>query len=409
MKKKVVVIGAGPAGMMAAIAAADAGAQVTLIERNVRPGRKLAITGKGRCNVTNACEMREFLTHVSSEPRFLYSTLSAFSCADVMQFVEELGVPLKVERGARVFPVSDRAQDVVDAFCSALRQRSVSLVCDRATALEYNPEGRPSAVVCESGKYDCDSVIVATGGCSYPLTGSTGDGYTFARTAGHTIIELRPSLVPLVSPDRFCADCMGLSLRNVRVTLFREEREVYSDFGEMLFTHFGLSGPCILSASTRMEKKGRYRIHIDLKPALTDAQLDARLLREIEESPKRELRGMLRTLVPGKMLDPFISRFGFDGNKRSAELSRTDREKIIYALHNLEIPISGMRPMDEAIVTAGGVSTREIDPKTMQSKKIPGLYFAGEVMDVSAETGGYNLQIAFATGRAAGIAAACDQ
>ena len=408
MAKKVVVIGAGPAGMMASIAAANAGAEVTLIERNPRPGRKLSITGKGRCNVTNACEMREFLTHVTSDPRFLYSTLSAFSCSDVMQFVEELGVPLKVERGARVFPVSDRAQDVVDAFCAEMRRCSVRLVCDRATALEYDGDGRPASVICEAGRYPCDSVIVATGGCSYPLTGSTGDGYLLARAAGHTVVEPRPSLVPLVSPDRFCADCMGLSLRNVRVTLFREEKEIYSDFGEMLFTHFGLSGPCILSASTRMEKKGRYRVVIDLKPALSDAQLDARILREIDESPKRELRGLLRTLVPGKMLDPFIARFGFDGGKRSAELSRTDRENIIRALHELEIPVSGMRPIDEAIVTAGGVSTREIDPKTMQSRKIPGLYFAGEVMDVSAETGGYNLQIAFATGRAAGMAAACE-
>ncbi len=406
MAKKIVVIGAGPAGMMASIAAADAGAHVTLIERNVRPGRKLAITGKGRCNVTNACEMREFLTHVTSDPRFLYSTLSAFSCADVMQFVEGIGVPLKVERGARVFPVSDRAQDVVDAFCSEMRRRSVLLVCDRATALEYNSEGRPSAVVCEAGKYPCDAVIVATGGCSYPLTGSTGDGYTFARAAGHTVIAPRPSLVPLASPDKFCADCMGLSLRNVRVVLFCDDKVIYSDFGEMLFTHFGLSGPCILSASTRMEKKGRYRVIIDLKPALSDAQLDARILREINENPRRELHGLLRTLVPGKMLDPFIVRFGFDGSKRSAELSRADRDRIIRALRNLEIPISGMRPIDEAIVTAGGVSTREIDPKTMQSRKISGLYFAGEVMDVSAETGGYNLQIAFATGRAAGIAAA---
>lgn len=406
MSKKIVVIGAGPAGMMAAITAAEAGAEVTILERNTRPGRKLAITGKGRCNVTNACEMREFLTHVTSDPRFLYSTLSAFSCADVMQFVEELGVPLKVERGARVFPVSDRAQDVVDAFCAEMRRHAVNLVCDRATALEYDCEGRPSAVVGEAGKYPCNAVIVATGGCSYPLTGSTGDGYIFARAAGHTVIEPRPSLVPLVSPDRFCADCMGLSLRNVRVTLFREDKEIYSDFGEMLFTHFGLSGPCILSASTRMEKKGRYRVVIDLKPALTDAQLDARILREIDESPRRELRGLLRTLVPGKMLDPFIVRNGFDANKRSAELSRGDREDIIRALRELTIPISGMRPIDEAIVTAGGVNTREIDPKTMESRKIKGLYFAGEVMDVSAETGGYNLQIAFATGRAAGIAAA---
>ena len=391
--------------MMAALFAAEMGAKVCLIERNVRPGRKLAITGKGRCNVTNASDLREFLTHVTSDPRFLYSCLSAFDTAAVMQYVEELGVPLKVERGMRVFPVSDRALDVVDAFADALRRSGVQTVCDRACALKIC-DGRLQGVICEAGEYPCDACIVATGGKSYPLTGSTGDGYALAKCAGHTVTPLRPSLVPMVSPDPFCRECMGLSLRNVGVRLYLGDKELYSDFGEMLFTHFGLSGPCILSASTRMSESGNYRVVIDLKPALSDAQLDARILREIQENPKRELRGLMRTLLPGKMLDPFIARAKFDPCKRSAEISRQDRETMIASLRSLSIPISGLRPIEEAIVTAGGVSTREINPKTMQSKLLPGLFFAGEVMDVSAETGGYNLQIAFSTGRAAGIAAA---
>ncbi len=405
MSRRVLVVGGGAAGMMAAIFAAGSGAQVTVVERNEKPGRKLMITGKGRCNVTNACDPGEFFSHVTSNPRFLYSSLAAFSAADAIAFFEASGVPLKTERGRRVFPQSDRASDIVDALVRRMRKAGVRLACDRIRGLEIR-DGAVTAAIGERESYPCDACVVATGGLSYPLTGSTGDGYELARSAGHRVVPPRPSLVPLVAEGDFCRECMGLSLRNAGLTLYRGERAIYTDFGELLFTHFGLSGPVILSASARMEGPGPYRAEIDLKPALSRDQLDARLLREIAENPKREFRTMLRALLPAKMVEPFRALTGVPGEERVSEITREQRDRVRTLLKALPIRIVGTRPVEEAIVTAGGVDCREIDPKTMASRKLRGLYFAGEVMDVSAETGGFSLQIAFSTGRAAGVAAA---
>ena len=405
MSRQIVVIGGGAAGMMAAITAAEAGARVTVVERNERPGRKLMITGKGRCNVTNACGREEFLSHVTSDPRFLYSALSAFPTERTVAFFEESGVPLKTERGKRVFPVSDRAVDVVDALHRRMERAGARLVHDRVTEICLS-EGRVVSVKGEREQYPCDACILCTGGLSYPLTGSTGDGYDFARALGHTVTPLRASLSAVTSPDPLCGACMGLSLRNAGIRLERDGREIYTDFGEMLFTHFGLSGPVILSASTQMDKPGNYELHVDLKPALSPEQVDARLLREIGENPRKEFRSLLHALLPASLCEPFLGRTGIPGEKRCAEVSRAERERTGRLLKDLCIPLSGLRPVEEAIITAGGVSTREVDPKTMASKKAAGLFFAGEVLDVSAETGGFNLQIAFATGCAAGRAAA---
>lgn len=403
---QVIVVGGGAAGMLAAVCAAESGASVTVLERNARVGRKLMITGKGRCNVTNACDVRTFLTHVTSDPRFLHSALAAFSPEDAMQFFTQRGLALKVERGRRVFPVSDRASDVVDCLHAACRDAGAELLCGRAEAVLVK-EGAVCGIVCEDGsRMNADAVILATGGLSYPLTGSTGDGYRMARALGHSVTPLCGSLVAMVSEDAFCPACQGLSLKNVRLTLMRGTKCLYSDQGEMLFTHFGLSGPLVLSASARMEEKDACRAVIDLKPALDDQRLDDRILREIAENPRRELRGLMRTLLPGKMLEPFLLRLHVDPQKRSAEISREERAALVRALHSLTLPVCGLRPVEEAIVTRGGVSTREISPKTMESKLVKGLFFAGELMDVSAETGGYNLQIAFSTGFAAGRAAA---
>ena len=406
----VAVVGAGAAGMMAAVAAARAGAQVLLLERNGQPGRKLRITGKGRCNLTNDCTREEFLTHVTSNPRFLYAALTGFSTADAKDFFEELGVPLKTERGRRVFPVSDRAADVVAALERACRQSGVRLLPHaRVRGLELSG-GLAAGVRTDGGLLPADAVIVCTGGLSYPGTGSDGDGYALARQAGHTVVPPRPSLVPLVEQGGLCASMQGLSLRNtgLRVTEQPGGRCVYEDFGELLFTHFGLSGPMALSASAHLGGvlPGRYTVCLDLKPALDAQRLDARVLSDFARYRNRDFGNALGDLLPQKMISPVIAACGIDPRKKVNAVTRAEREALVRTLKCLCIPLAGLRPISEAIVTRGGVDVREISPKTMESRRVPRLYFAGEVLDVDACTGGFNLQIAFSTGVAAGRSAA---
>ena len=409
MSKRIVVIGAGPAGMMAAGVAAERGNDVTLLEKNARPGRKLMITGKGRCNVTNACALlSDLMDNVPGNARFLYGAFSRFMPTDTMEFFESRGVPRKIERGNRVFPVSDKAADIVDAMTAFVKNAGVKTVCNAEAEAVLTEGGNVSGVRTNDGTlYPADAVIVATGGVSYPLTGSTGDGYRFAKSAGHTVVEPHPSLVPLELEEKLFRKAQGLSLKNIRITVYEagSMREVYSDFGEMLFTHFGVSGPVILSASSHVRdmNEKKYLLSIDLKPALDDKKLDARLLREFTAAPNKTLPNVLRALLPSSLIPVVVSLSGIDPNVQVNKVTREQRQDLGYLLKHLESPIAGTRPVEEGIVTAGGVSIREVDPKTMESKRISGLYFAGEVLDVDAYTGGFNLQIAFATGRAAGL------
>ena len=405
---EIVVIGGGAAGCMAALTAAQRGADVTLLERNPKLGRKLYITGKGRCNVTNHCSVQELLQNIPGNGRFLTSAATRFPPEAAEAFFEGLGVPLKIERGNRVFPASDKAADIIDALLRALRKAGVAMVRDRATGLSL-AEGRVSGVKGERGTYPCRAAVIATGGLSYPLTGSTGDGYGFARALGHTIVEPRPSLVPLEAEQAFCAQMQGLSLRNVAIQVRNSKNKtVYAEQGELLFTHFGLSGPLILSASAHMRDLGRERYHIllDLKPALDREKLDARLLRDLGEGANRDFRHVLEGLVPRLMVPVMLELTGIPGELKANSVTRQQRRRLAEALKCVRIDISGPRPIAEAIVTAGGVKTSEVDPHTMASRKVPGLFFAGEVLDVDAYTGGFNLQIAWATGRAAGQGAA---
>lgn len=408
MSKDLIVIGGGAAGMMAALSAASKGVRVTLLERNPKLGRKLYITGKGRCNVTNDCTAEEALASTPRNSRFLFSAMTRFPPKEVISFFEQLGVPLKTERGNRVFPVSDRAADIIDALLLALRRAGVKIVEDRAVELVAGDSGI-AGVVGERGRYSCQAVILATGGVSYPLTGSSGDGYTFARALGHTVIEPRASLVALTSEDPDCPAMQGLSLRNVAIRVKgKKGKSVYTDQGELLFTHFGLSGPLILSASAHMREfeKENYTVVIDLKPALDEAKLDARLLREIGEAPNREYGTLLGTLVPRLMVPVLVRRTGIPSNTKANSITREQRRRLLEELKRFAVPVSGTRPVAEAIITSGGVKVGEIDPKSMASKKVEGLFFAGELIDVDAYTGGFNLQIAWCTGKAAGEGAA---
>lgn len=402
----IVVIGGGAAGCMAALTAAAQGATVLLLERNAKLGRKLYITGKGRCNLTNDCTVRECLDNIPHNPKFLTGVLTQFPPSEVMAFFEGLGVPLKTERGNRVFPRSDRAADVIDALLLALRRAGVDIVEDRAQALV--PEGEAvTAVKGERGRYSCKAVILATGGVSYPATGSTGDGYRMARTVGHTIQAPRGSLVPLEAED--CASMQGLSLRNVGLRVKNSKNKtVFQEQGELLFTHFGLSGPLVLSASAHMRdfETDRYTAYIDLKPALDEETLDRRLLRELGENPNRDLRRVLETLEPKSLLPLLLKRAEVPGEEKANGVTRVQRRRLLETIKALPIPVTGPRPVEEAIVTAGGVSVKEISPKTMASKICKGLFLAGEILDVDAYTGGFNLQIAWATGRVAGLGAA---
>lgn len=396
----VAVIGGGAAGMMAAGALAAAGASVTLFEQNSRPGCKLAITGKGRCNLTNDCSPAEFLQNVTKNPRFLYSAINGFSPADTMALFESLGVPLKTERGRRVFPVSDRARDIVDAllrYCRGarlLRERVLSVTCDG---------GRVTGVATTVARYPASAVILATGGCSYPRTGSDGNGYAIAAALGHTVTPLIASLVPIESRDPLCAAMQGLSLKNVSLRITGENgRVLYEDFGEMLFTHFGVSGPMILSASAHLRAcRGKCTAHIDLKPALDEKTLDHRLLSDIEAGANRTLSHILGGLLPALMIPVCLQKTEIPPDRRGHDLTREERHRLLRFLKDLSFPLSGFRPIEEAVVTSGGIDVREVDPGSMMSRLVPGLYFTGEILDVDAYTGGYNLQIAFSTAQAA--------
>ncbi len=410
MSGRIVVAGGGAAGeMMAAITAARAGARVLLLEPNEKVGRKLYITGKGRCNVTNNCSQEELLASIPRNGKFLYSALSRFSPQAVMAFFEELGVPLKTERGGRVFPRSDKAADIVDALFFELRRQGVEVKRDRLTGLRVQ-DGRLAAVTgeAEGTISGCEALILATGGASYPRTGSTGDGYRLAEQAGHTVVPIRGSLVPLTSDDPCCAQLQGLSLRNVGFCV-RDHRgkTVFQEQGELLFTHFGLSGPLALSASAHMDfAKGQYTAHIDLKPALDRQKLDARLLRDFEARANQDYANALGGLLPRSMAPVFVARTGIAGGTKVHDIRREQRRTLLETLKDFSIPLTGVRPVEEAVVTAGGVAVGQVDPKTMESKQASGLYFAGELLDVDGYTGGFNLQIAWSTGYAAGIAAA---
>ncbi len=406
---KIAVIGGGAAGMMAAIHAARLGAAVTVLEKNDRCGRKLRITGKGRCNVTNHCTRDVFFSNITGNARFLYSAWDRFSAEDTEAFFEELGVPLKVERGNRVFPVSDKATDVVDALVRECRRQGVKITHTRVDDLLLENE-QVRGVKAGDHTELFDAVIVATGGVSYPLTGSTGDGYCFAAHAGHTVVPPAPSLVPLVEDGNFCTTVQGLSLRNVCLSVKDTAggKTVFEDFGEMLFTHYGLSGPLVLSASahlTEMSPK-RYEILIDLKPALDEKTLDARLLADFQKYQNRDFLNALSDLLPQKLIAPLVRLSGIDARKKVNAITREERRALLSLLKNLPVSIRGFRPIAEAIVTRGGVALNEVSPRTMASKKIGGLYFAGEVLDLDAYTGGFNLQIAFSTAVLAGESAA---
>ena len=407
--KTVAVIGGGAAGMMAAIHAAYCGAEVLMFEKNDRLGKKLRITGKGRCNVTNDCPTNEFLTNVPTNPRFLYAALNRFSTSDTMDFFEGCGVPLKVERGKRVFPVSDKAADIVSALADRCRDCGVRTVHGKITSLEI-AEGRLVAVIAGDKRYPCHSAIVCTGGKSYPGTGSDGDCYRFARQAGHTVTELRPSLVPIVTGGNLCQRMQGLSLKNValRVVCRDSGKTVYEDFGEMMFTHFGMTGPMVLSASAHIAdiEKGIYDAVIDLKPALDEQELDARIRADFAKYNNKDFINSLGDLLPLKAIEPIIALSGVDPRKKVNSVTKEERRRLLEAIKYMRIPLLRFRPIDEAIITKGGVSVSEINPKTMESKLVSGLYFAGEVLDLDAYTGGFNLQIAFSTAVIAGESAA---
>ena len=406
--RKTIIIGGGAGGLMAGIFSAENGNDTIIVEKNKRPGRKLYITGKGRCNVCNNCDERTVIANTPTNGKFLYSALSNFSPSDTISFFEKHGCPLKTERGSRVFPVSDRAGDIVDTLVRAVNESGCTIVNDEVTDI-FIEDGRVKGIVLSDGNImECDKLIIATGGRSYPLTGSTGDGYTFAKKAGHTIVPLRPSLVPLETAEHFGYDAEGLLLKNIAVRVIdtaKKNKCIYSDFGEMELHRYGLSGAVIRSASAHMKnmENGRNRGDIDLKPALNEETLDARLLREIGNVSAGIYTDILSTLIPRALIEDFIKLSGIPADKRCAEITRTERKTIIDSLKKMTRTVTGFRPIEEAIVTSGGVSVKEIDPKTMGSKLIDGLYFAGEVIDIDCYTGGFNLQAAFSTGVLAGI------
>lgn len=405
---KVIVIGGGPAGCLAAATAARNGHEVTLLERNAKIGRKLMITGKGRCNVTNACpDEKEVIEHIPVNGRFLFGAFSQFMTYDTMSLFEELGVPLKVERGDRVFPVSDKSVDIVDALLKYVKDSGVRIVFSaRVNSLEALPDST-FKIACEGGKsFTADKVILATGGASYPATGSTGDGYDLSSSLSHTVVTPTPSLVPIESNDPCCKQMQGLSLKNVEIRIIdsKSGKAIYKDFGEMLFTHFGVSGPTILSASSHIRTMvdGQYTLSIDLKPALEEEKLDYRVRRDFLENPNKDFQNSLGGLLPSKMIPVVVEKTGIEPTKKVNQLTKQERQALVYTLKNFQISLSKFRPLDEAIITSGGIDTKEINPKNMESKLVPGLFFAGEIIDVDAYTGGFNLQIAFSTGYLAG-------
>ncbi|MBQ8209689.1 MAG: NAD(P)/FAD-dependent oxidoreductase [Clostridia bacterium] len=407
MKYDVLVIGGGAAGCMAAGFAAKNGNNVLLAERNDRIGRKVMITGKGRCNVTNACSLlNELIENVPVNGRFLYGAFSRFMPYDTMDFFEELGVELKIERGNRVFPVSDKAVEIVDALNAFINNNGVKKIKARIVKLNTENDHIISAQDENGNIYEADKYIIATGGKSYPLTGSTGDGYSLARQCGHTVTPLKPALVPLVTSDEWTGQLQGLSLKNISITVRDNDtyNEVFNDFGELLFTHFGVSGPVILSASSHMKNltDGKYSIEIDLKPGLSDEKLDARILRDFAENANKSITNALSKLLPHKLIPVIVRLSGIPTDLKVNQITKDMRQDLVYLLKHFTVTVKEFRPIEEAIVTSGGVSVKEINPKTMQSTLCDNLYFAGEVIDVDAYTGGFNLQIAFSTGVLAG-------
>ena len=406
--KKTVIIGGGAAGLMAACAAAEkyGGRAVTVIEKNRRPGRKLMITGKGRCNVTNNCDRDTLISNVPANGRFLFSAFSDFGTADTMEFFEKRGVPLKTERGNRVFPVSDKASDIVDALVNTVRKSGVKILTAEAEEILTENFSVTGVRTRDGEILEADSVILATGGMSYPVTGSTGDGYEMAFRLGHTVTPLKASLVPLNVKQGFCSRLSGLSLKNVTLTVYESGRKkpVFSELGEMLFTHFGISGPLVLSASAHMRKMGsaEYVAYIDLKPALDEQKLDSRILRDFEEEKNRNFGNSLDKLLPKSIIPVIISLSGIAPDTKVNQISREQRARLCGVLKALRLDITGFRPIEEAIITGGGISVKEINPSTMESKLVSGLFFAGEIIDADAYTGGFNLQIAFSTGHLAG-------
>ncbi len=404
--KKICVVGGGAAGMMAAGTASLYGADVTVFESTDRLGKKLAITGKGRCNVTNRCSTQEFLENVISNPRFLYASLSEFDTESTVSFFESLGVKLKTERGKRVFPESDKAKDIVDAmrhYCSAAK-----VIYKKVSSVKKN-EDDTFTVTAGSQNYAFDAVIIATGGKSYPLTGSDGSGYRLAQKLGHKITELTPSLVPIESKDSVCKELQGLSLKNVAITVKDYDgNSIFSDFGEMMFTHFGVTGPIILSASSHLKGYDidTLKLVIDLKPALDEKTLDTRVISDFKNQSNKDFINSLGGLLPAKLIPPFVNAVSINPRKKVNVITKEERKTIVEKLKNFEISLYRFRPIEEAIITSGGVDVKEINPKTMESKIIPGLYFAGEILDLDAYTGGFNLQIAFSTAYLAGKSSA---
>ena len=403
---KVIVVGAGAAGMMAAYFAAKNKNKVTLIEKNEKIGKKIYITGKGRCNITNACDVEDLFANVMSNKKFLYSAFYGFTNSDVIDFFENHGIKTKIERGNRVFPVSDHSSDVISALERALKEQNVDILLNTCVEkIECTDSQVTGVVLCGGRKIEADAVIVATGGMSYQATGSTGDGYRFAEESGHKVTECTPSLVPFNAQEEWVAKLQGLSLKNVLVTIYDGKKKLYEDFGEMLFTHFGVSGPLILSASAAIKQntiKKPLQMFIDLKPALSYEALDKRILREFDDAKNKQFKNSINKLLPSKMIPVIIGLSGIDPDKKVNEISKGEREDLVNLLKKLPVTLNGTRQWNEAIVTKGGISTKDINPSTMESKIIKNLYFAGEVLDLDALTGGYNLQIAWSTGALAG-------
>ena len=410
---KVLIIGGGAAGMMAAVTAARRGLTVTVAEKMDRPLRKVMITGKGRCNVTNNTDINGLVSAVTGNGRFLYSAFNMFSSIDTMEFFEANGVPLKTERGNRVFPKSDKSVDIVDALVSAVRKSGAKLIKSEIESIMV-ADGKVIGAVDKSGRELCaDAVIIATGGLSYPLTGSTGDGYKFALSAGHTVTELKPSLVPLTVHEGWCSELQGLSLKNISFSIFEGEKSkpVFTDFGELMFTHYGLSGPVVLSSAAYIDAidSRSYKAVIDLKPALSEEKLDERIRRDFEQFSNRDFCNSLGDLLPRKMIPVIVKLSGIAPSTKVNQITKQQREDLVKLLKSLTLNITGFRDIEEAIITKGGIKLSEVNPKTMESKLVDGLFFAGEVLDVDAFTGGFNLQIAFSTGFVAGNSVCCEE
>lgn len=396
----VLIIGAGAAGLFAAVHCGRFGKKTAVIEKNDIQGKKLLITGKGRCNVTNNCDVETVLKNIPTNPRFMYSAVNSCTPEDVMNFFEWSGVPLKTERGNRVFPESDKSSDIVSALVRECREAGVEFIRDKALELIIE-NGEAKGVKCLNESYYAEKILVATGGKSYTKTGSTGDGYEFAKQAGHTVVKASPSLVPIVTKEKYASEMMGLSLRNVTLSVYKnsEQKPIFKEQGELLFTHFGVSGPLVLSASSHIRncENGEYRLLIDMKPALDSETLDKRILRDFTEAKNRDFQNSLGKLLPSKMIPVIVNLSGIDGAKKVNEITRTERKNLAELIKNFPLTVKCFRPIDEAIITSGGVSVKEINPRTMESKLVKNLFFAGEVIDVDAYTGGFNLQIAFST------------